>query len=188
MQPTLSILIPTLRHRHDGFSRLYASINEQRSLLNAWQSVEVLFDPRAEDITTGEKRNDLIHRARGKYVWHNDDDDELYPHSLEKILAAAETDCDVMAVNGIITMKTRTVRWFIGLGYEYQAEFWDGEEVYVRFPNHLAPIKREKIKDIKFPHITQQEDYQWALAVRAAGVLKTETVIAEPIYNYIFLK
>ena len=81
------------------------------------------------------------------------------------------------------------MRWEMGLGFDYTSKRDEhGKEYYVRYPNHIAPMKKELIKDYKFLPINRGEDYQWATQLRNDGVFKTEKRITEKIYHYQFKK
>lgn len=182
----LQILIPALPERYELFEALHKEINSQIDACRAWNKVGVLYDEADRGtITTGEKRNRLLQRATAKYFWFVDDDDMILRGAINAILIAAQTDCDVMAVNGIMTTEGQNERqWFIALGNPYEAAQLEGKEIYLRYPNHITPMKTELVKDIKFPDTSNFEDKAWADAVKASGRLKTETKIDIPIYHY----
>ncbi|HET6224663.1 MAG TPA: hypothetical protein VFF27_00195 [Bacteroidia bacterium] len=181
----LSILIPTLPDRKDFLNEMLTNINKQVSSLNAGDKVEVLIDDRGREFTTGTKRNSLLEQSKGKYTWFVDDDDFIWEYSIAEILKASETDSDVIGINGLMTTDNKNpVQWYIALGYEYKAEMQNGKEVYLRFPNHITPMKREHAIRVKFPNKTVFEDYEWASALRDAGYLKTQVKIDRPIYHY----
>jgi len=182
----LSILIPTIPERSELFHELLKNIYSQVDRCEAWAQVEVLYNEAGRGIlTTGEKRNTLLQKADGKYFWFVDDDDRVLPGAMEAILKAAETDCDVMAINGMMTTEGRNEKqWFIALGNPYEARVVDGREIYLRYPNHITPMKTGLVRDIKFPNQSNFEDKAWADLVRASGRLKTETKIDIPVYHY----
>lgn len=182
----LSILIPTLPDRKHFLSEMMGNIIRQIALLNVQDKVEVLIDDRDRTISTGTKRNSLLERAVGKYVWQVDDDDFIWEYSIEEILKAAQRNPDVMAINGIMTTdNTNEIQWFIALGNEYVArKDKQGKEIYLRFPNHITPMKREHAIKVKFPDKFVFEDYEWAKTLRDAGYLKTQVKIERPIYHY----
>lgn len=181
----LSILIPTLGDRAQFLRELMLNITNQIEKLNAADKVEVLVDGRGREFTTGEKRNSLLERAKGKYTWFVDDDDFIWEYAIEEILKASEKNPDVMAINGIMTTdNANPIQWFIALGNEYKAIKRDNKEVYLRFPNHITPMKREHAIKVKFPNKTVFEDYEWAKTLRDAGYLKTQVKIEKPMYHY----
>lgn len=183
MTPVLSILIPTLEERKPFLDDLIRTNHEQ--LVKYGKLVEVLTDSRDRSVKTGEKRNDLLARARGEYVWFIDDDDYIYPYALDRIFQAIKTGPDVIGINGIMTTDGKNQQgWEIRLGHPFVAEIRDGKEYYLRYPNHITPMKRELAVQVKFPRKTIFEDFEWATALRDTGLLKTQVIIEEPMYHY----
>lgn len=179
----LSILIPTLPERKHFFEEITKEINRQ--MFRFLDKVEWIKDDRGREFTTGRKRNDLLEKARGKYVWFVDDDDMIYPYAIEDILNAAEKNPDVIGINGIMTTDgVKQIDWEIRLGHQYKAIQKDGKEYYIRFPNHITPMKREHAIRVKFPDKTVFEDYEWAKTLNEAGYLKTQEIIDKPMYHY----
>lgn len=182
----LSILITTIPERQVMFQTLLQCIEKQIQECNAANKVEVLYDasPRGM-MTTGSKRNLLLEKASGKYFWFIDDDDMILPGAVDAILNAAETDCDVMAINGIMTTDGKNQKqWFIALQNPYEANISDGKEIYLRYPNHITPMKTNLVHHIQFPDKSNFEDKAWADLVKASRLLKTETKIEIPVYHY----
>lgn len=187
MNIALSILIPTLPERHEQFCQVRDFLisicpDEYMSL------VEILKDPRGPEITTGEKRNDLIKRAHGEYFVFVDDDDELHPDYIKDILDAICSGADVITFNGYMTTDgADRVDFELRLRHPYKAEIRNGKEIYLRYPNHIVPMRRELVKHVKFEHITKGEDYKWATKIRELGLLKTERVIEKDLYHYKYI-
>lgn len=181
----LSILIPTLPERKKFLDEMLTNISEQLYRIGAWDKVEVLTDDRDRSFTTGFKRNELLRTATGKYVWFVDDDDYIYPYAIEDILKAVEGNPDVVGINGIMTTDgANQIDWEIRIGHEYKAVKRNGKEYYLRFPNHITPMKREHAVRVKFPNKVVFEDYEWAEQLNRAGYLKTQEVIEKPLYHY----
>lgn len=185
----LSILIPTLPERKVFLDDLLNTIERQIDLIEGegFIKVQILTDIRGREVTTGTKRNDLLTRATGKYVWFVDDDDSIYPYAIEDVLKAASKNPDVIGINGIMTTDGKNqIDWEIRLGHPYCATKKNGKDYYLRFPNHITPMKREHAIKIRFPDKTIFEDYEWAKALNDAGHLKTQEIIDKPIYHYKF--
>lgn len=181
----LSILIPTLLERENFLNEMMSNLWKQIQEANAVDKVEILTDARGVGFSTGIKRNDLLKKSTGKYVWFVDDDDYIFPYAIADILKAAENNPDVIGINGIMTTDGRSqVDWEIRLGHPYKAVKRNGLEYYLRFPNHITPMKREHAIRVKFPDKKVFEDYEWAHALNEAGYLKTQIVIDKPIYHY----
>jgi glycosyltransferase involved in cell wall biosynthesis len=172
----LSILIPTLRKRKQLLDRMIANL---RSQIKNPDQVEILTYSDNGEMTTGFKRNKLLERSKGKYVVFIDDDDDIPEYYVEEILKGAKSNCDSMAING--TMRThRLFTWDIRQSNPYKQI---GNH-FLRYPNHITPIKRKHAIKIGFPNKTIGEDFEFATKLRDAKLLQTEYVIKKPMYLY----
>lgn len=172
----LSILICTLPERAAQCAQLVSSLNRHNP-----GGVEVLTDASPRHVPTGQKRNMLVARSSGAYFSFIDDDDEVPDYYSQRIIQAIETGPDVVTFNGWMTTDGVARKDFtIKLGEKYEER--NGR--YYRFPNHLCAFRREAVRGIQFPHIWEQEDYQWAKAINDRKLLKTEVHIEEPMYHY----
>jgi glycosyltransferase involved in cell wall biosynthesis len=130
----------------------------------------------------------LVRKAQGKYVVFVDDDDSVTGEYIESILLAAEKDCDCIVFNGWMTTDGQNRKdWYISKDLPYCASIKDGKEVYLRFPNHIVPIKREIALQVPFSNKTREEDYDFAVKLKELGLIKTETKIDKFLYHYKFL-
>jgi ribosomal protein S24E len=180
----LSILIPTLPESKFYMNRIMCMLKPQ---LN--DQVEIVIDDRLRNIPTGTKRNDLIARANGEYVVSVDCDDHVSSQYVSKILQAInKSHPDCVTFEGWYTENGRNrVDWVIKLGEKYEARTENGKYMFFRFPNHLAVIKKELAKKVKFPAIWKGEDYAWALEMKSRRILQTSEHIPELLYHYDFL-
>ena len=177
----LSILIPSLRKRCGHLQRMLDSIPKH-------PEVEILTDVDDGQITTGKKRNNLIQRAKGEYVVFVDDDDELMPEYLPEILKAAEQKPDCIVFSGWMTTDGANRKDFhLSIHHPYTAVTRNGKEEYLRYPNHITPIKREIALQVQFPNKYVGEDYAWATRIHELGLLKTEVRIHKFLYHYRFI-
>lgn len=178
----LSILIPTLPERKYILDSLIIKL---RTLCGVSILSEILIDDRDRGVSTGQKRNDLIKKSIGKYFVFIDDDDDISEDYYFQIIQAAQCNPDVITFNGWMTTNGKDpVDFEIRLNHPYINDPIDGKDYYLRFPNHLCPMKRELVKDFKFPDVTMGEDYAWAKQIHDSGVLKTEYVIEKKLYHY----
>lgn len=187
-QPLLSILICALNERAGMLATLLKSIERQIEYSGAIGQVEILVEMDNRKITTGEKRNNLLKKAAGKWICFVDDDDELTDEYIPEILKALESDCDVVGFKGWMTTdKENSITWKISKDLPYCAAHENGKQVYLRFNNHLSPLKRTMALQIMFPHITHGEDYDYAIRLKDSGLIKTEVFIDKFLYHYKFL-
>ena len=175
----LSILICSLEQRKQLLELLVRELEKQVSLAKARGKVEILTDIDRGEKIIGQKRNDLLNRAKGDYIVFIDDDDWVYPCYVKEILKALKTNPDSLAICGHMTTDgANQEQWFISIEHEWVRT----NGIYYRFPNHITPVKREHALKVKFPTINCHEDYQYGLGLR--GHLKTEVKIEEPVYHY----
>lgn len=180
----LSILIPTVPSRFNFYTQLIEHINKQKT-----EDVEIISDTADVGIkTTGQKRNDLLNSARGEYVWFIDDDDWISNTAISDILEGIKTNPDSFAINGTWTENGGNLhQWFISKDLEYCASYLNGNEVYLRPPNHITPMKRSIALQIGFPNKSNQEDYDFCMRLKESKLIQTEYKIDKPIYEYRYL-
>ena len=176
--PALSILIPSMHKRRGLLNRLIASIGFN-------DEVEILTDVDSGEVTTGNKRNRLIKRAKGTYIVFIDDDDAISCDYIPSILEAITHDPDVITFNGWMTTdNVARIDFRIGLGFPYTAVNYENKIIYLRYPNHLCPIKRTIAEQVLFPNATFGEDYKWATDLKDRQLLKKEYRINKFLYHY----
>ena len=207
----LSILIPSLHRRTGMLKSLLNNLQSQIIACNASGKVEILVELDDGLINTGNKRNVLVNRAQGKYVVAIDDDDSVSLEYISSILEAAEQDCDAIVFAGTISVDGQnTKRWYISKDLPYVAaikrngQVWDkntgqiitipdwvqiaeNEEVYLRYINHLVPVKREIALQVPFPNKTREEDFDYATELHKRALIKTEARIDKQLYHYAFM-
>ncbi len=176
---TLAILICTLPERADKLNRLLNVLKWQ--LRNYGNEIVYAINDAGRSMPTGTKRNLLIAQTTSDYFVFIDDDDLITDQYIKLIFDAIQHGPDVVTFNGWMTTNGQDRRnWTIRLGSKYEEK--DGH--YYRWPNHIVPMKRDAIKDVRFPDIWIQEDYQWSQKIHALGLLKTEIHIDQQLYFY----
>lgn len=174
----LSILICGLNDRKQDLSRL---VNVLKPQLNSEVEVKLCMDDR--QATTGHKRNQLLQAATGKYIVFIDDDDMVSESYVDEILSASASDPDAIVFNGWITTNDTNKKHFeISKDYPYTTQ----NDVYLRYPNHIVPIRASIAKQFKFPDKTHGEDYHWATAIHNSRLIKTEVKIDKELYYYLY--
>lgn len=173
----LSILIPTLESRKFLLDRLLDNLKSQ---ITDNSKVEILICSDDGKLSTGHKRNELLKKAKGKYVVFIDDDDEIPDYYISEILEGAKSNCDSMAINGKMIQNKKVWTWDIRQSNPYSQ---NGNH-FLRYPNHITPILRKHAKKIKFPDKKIGEDFEWATNLKESGLLQTEYIIKRPMYIY----
>jgi len=181
----LSILIPSTFDREKQFNGLLSVLSYQIRMGGYQDKVEVLSEIDNKETPTGTKRNTLYARAKGRLSVSIDSDDKIEPTYLESIMTAAEKDPDAIGICGWMTTNgTNRVDWFISKDNDYCASRLEGKEVYLRWNNHISPIRTSIAQQFKFPDVYQGEDYNWSRQIHDSGLIKTEVKIHQPLYHY----
>lgn len=207
MKPLLSILIPTLPERAALFQSLRSELERQRIYSGEPLMIEIEIDdsPRGTK-TIGEKRNDLVSKAKGEYIAFIDDDDEVSRNYIQLIINAIRSNNypDCVSLKGVITWDGQNPQLFEhslkysvyrtetekSLGWFQYVSDSTAPINYLRMPNHLNAIKAEIVK--QFPFIDKGdksmhgEDTDFSYRVYNSGLIKSEGYIPEVIYHYQF--
>lgn len=179
MNKKLSILICSLQERQEKLNRLMEVLKPQIN-----DEVEVIIKSDSRQMSIGTKRNSLLNEAKGEYIAFIDDDDVVSADYVNKILSAIESKPDCCGIQGTITFQGRCPRTFIH-SLEY-ANWFEKDNIYYRCPNHLNPVKRELALKVGFKEVNFGEDRDYS--TRLFPLLKTEIMISDSIYYYLFEK
>lgn len=178
MDKKLSILICSLESRNKLLSELLHVIEKQ---IDNSTPVELILNVDTGKKTIGEKRNELIQKAKGEYSCFIDDDDMVSDDYIHRILTAIKKhNPDCCGIEGYI-YETKKPKLFIH-SIKYN-EWTYSINTYYRYPNHLNPIKTELIKNVGFENISHGEDKIFSDKIK--NILKTEVYIKGVIYHYI---
>lgn len=179
---TLAILICTLPERSEKLKRLLNILNPQ--IAKYKDRVFYSLHDAGRGMPTGTKRNHLIQQTSSDYFVFIDDDDVVPIYYVHEIMEAIDkSQPDVITYQGYMTTNGDHRRnWTIKLGSDYNEI--DGH--YYRWPNHIVPMRRDKVRGVSFPDVWVQEDYLWSKAIRDKGLLQTEEHIEKDMYWYDF--
>ena len=179
-QYLLSVLICTIPSRKNALNCLLKILNNQNL-----EDVEILIeeDDPINKRTVGEKRNRLLNRSSGKYICFIDDDDIVSMDYISSIKKACRYNPDCVGISGVLVSDTTEPKIFIHSLKFQKWDFVDG--YYVRYPNHLNPVKRAIAIKVGFNNLKNKgEDREYSDAI--FKILKTEYYIENItyIYNY----
>lgn len=195
-KPLLSILIPTVIGREEQFNRLlWGTIKGQADFTIGIIGGEYVSDPGPievfwytdnKEMTIGEKRERLYGMANGLYSWMPDDDDDIAPNAIERILEHMLGDPDCITfqehcmIDGVHYKSNHEGKYGDWAG-DGNIMFDDGFHFH-RTPFMKSVIKTQIACSVPIPHIRFGEDHQWAQALKPH--LKTEVHIPEDLYYY----
>jgi hypothetical protein len=118
-----------------------------------------------------------------------DDDDLPTSTYISSIYFGALTDCDCCSLKGVYTENgknpeifehsLRFNEWKTNYGVAYP------NLKYERTPNHLNLMKREIATQVRYEDMSFGEDKIWSDKIFQLELLKKESIIEEPIYNYL---
>lgn len=172
----LSILICSLTERRNIFlNRLLDVLEPQAQNKNV--EIIVLSDNAKRSI--GQKRNDAIKMANGKYICFIDDDDLISTDYVDLILKEIrDWSADVIVFDALITFDEQRPK-LVKYGREF--DYCEKPEAYYRHPNHLMVHKKSNITEW-FIDVKTGEDDEWAS--RMLDRIVTQSRIDKILYFY----
>jgi GT2 family glycosyltransferase/23S rRNA U2552 (ribose-2'-O)-methylase RlmE/FtsJ len=172
----LSILICSLTERRNIFlDRLLDKLESQVKDKN----VELLVFSDNAKRSIGQKRNDAIKMANGKYTCFIDDDDLVSDDYVDLVLKEIrDWSPDVIVFDALITFDEQRPK-LVKYGREF--DYCEKEEAYYRHPNHLMVHKKSNITEW-FQDIKTGEDDEWAS--RMLNRIVTQSRIEKILYYY----
>ena len=182
-KPTLSILVCTLPERKHFLDRLLNKLNPQLT-----SKVELLIETDNGSMKIGKKRNILLRKATSDYICFVDDDDLVSDTYVADILYALESKPDCCSLKGIYTVDGKKPTEFRhSMKYlTWNTIIENGNQVYIRPPNHLNVVKREIALTVLFnDNLSNGEDKDYSDRLRSH--IKTESVINNVLYYYLYL-
>ncbi len=176
----LSILIPTLEDRKGSYISLITKLWLQFLDMDYVGAVEICKERDNGELSIGAKRQKLLERATGDYIAFVDDDDEVSPDYVGKILEAIATKPDCCSLTGLLRWPNGTSETF-----QHSIDFdkWEKKDgIYLRYPNHLNAVLRDLALQTGFKDMGRGEDRDYS--DRLKPLLKTEVKIPGTIYYY----
>ena len=170
----LSILTPSIPARFASVERLAAKIAAQGG------DVEhlILCDNRRR--TIGEKRDNLLRLARGKFVAFVDDDDDVSEDYVSELLKAASGDPDVITFDQEATVNEQVSRVVFRVGQPNGA-FTPGG-ITLRNAWHVCAWSRSLATQSAFPPTNYGED--WAFAAPLCAVDNLREIYIPKVLHY----
>jgi glycosyltransferase involved in cell wall biosynthesis len=171
-------------HRAEMFCALYNKLKYQILCSEQPMQVQLLWDDDTK-LTTGKKRNNLLNQASGDFIVFVDDDDDVDNNYVDEILKVIieNPNIDCIGINGLITFDgDKGKPWSISIKHGHWHET---DEMYLRTPNHISPVRRSIALKAKFPDISYGEDMEYSK--RILPMCKKEACIDKPLYHYKYI-
>lgn len=181
----LSICVASLPVRRAQLDLLLDQIYTQILEREEPREVEVLVDSR-EGLSIGEKRQELLERARGHFVAFVDDDDGVSHDYIERVVSAlkSEPNTDCASLSGTMTTAGAVPEPFnISLA---NAEDCTRDGAHYRTTNHLTAVRREIALQAGFKAMSYGEDFDYARRLRTLLTKEVSTGV-RPIYMYWYM-
>jgi glycosyltransferase involved in cell wall biosynthesis len=178
----LSILICAveIEERQIKLKKLVSELHKQISKNYAEEIVEILVDADNMTKSVGQKRNDLISKAKGNFVCFIDDDDFITENYLSTILNHLNIGIDILLIgishieNGINKTKILPSLFIDNLT--------TNEVVFKTNHFHLCPHKKSIAELISFDCVNFAEDMIYSQKI--VKHISNHAVISDPIYIY----
>lgn len=181
----LSILIPSIPSR---MARLWNLLETLEKQIAGRKSVEILALTDNKQMSIGSKRDKLKDLAAGEYLCFLDDDDAISDDYVDQLLAATNSQADVIPFNQIAVINGIPVDVDFDLSHANEELQWDKEgESYKplkRQPFHVCAWRSEIAKQCTFPDISYGEDA--VFVEQACRLATTQHKINQVLHRYIF--
>ena len=174
----LSVLICSLKERLPMLERLVKELTFFKTFSSL--TIEILTDTDNREKSIGQKRNDLVMKAKGKYCCFIDDDDQVSKFYFKEIEEALKDKPDCVSMLGMLYQNKHRVKPFV---HTIETDkYMEDEEAFYRPPNHLNPILTGLVKRVGFLPKNWGEDTDFAMRMR--GLLHTEGKVRNILYHY----
>lgn len=179
MSVALSILVPSIPSRSEKFQRIFDKLEAQVG----GREVEILGLCDNKKRSIGLKRDALLQISKGRYVAFVDDDDDISPDYILKILQAIQTNPDVVTFKQNCIIDGDQCLVDFDLTHTENEEFTPGGTIK-RLPFHVCAFRGDIARKYHFPDSMYGEDWEWC--VQVLQDVKTQHKIDEVIHIYIF--
>lgn len=176
--PLWDILIVSVTERRASLAAMLTSLIPMIEPHDGHVVVSVYVDD--FDLPRHAARNLLVQSSTAGYTSFVDDDDRLPPYFCDRVVPLlGEVDYVGWRMQ-CIWAGEQLKPTFHSLRYPAWSDDAAG---YYRHISHLNPIRRTLAAQVPFPAVAA-EDYHWALAVHALGIVRTEAFIDDCMYFY----
>ncbi len=184
----ISILTPITPNRINVYQNLINNLEEQRRRLKLpkeFLDQQIELDNFEKSI--GEKRNNLLERAKNKYSIFIDSDDNVSNNFLQDIIQVIDSEPDTITFKSLQTDNNQIYNFSLQHKEFKRSDVVKNGKREMFWPvGHISLIKTEIAKQIKFQHCNYREDIMQSEELLKSGLLKTEIHFNEIMYYYNF--
>jgi hypothetical protein len=146
--------------------------------------VEVLVSEDDGAMAIGDKRNLLVHSARGHFLCFVDDDDMVATDYVAQLLKVIGENPDIDYVGWRLQYFESGILCSTPVIHSLRFEEWrDTSSCYERDVSHLNPVRASLAKQVPFPKgCRYAEDRAWGKAIKP--LLKKEAFLDRVMYFY----
>lgn len=178
----LSVLIPSISKRRGKLISLLNCLADQEH-----PQLEVITFI-SDDIPLGQKRNEMMARAAGRYCCHIDDDEKLSPHFFASLIPELRHDVDAIGYNAAVILNGAEpfkVTTILGAANEQPRHLPGGRySDIVRNYWHWCIWRTTLARKFKFPDRAGDEDWQWLKQI--IPNVKTHRKLEETLFTHVF--
>jgi len=183
----LSVGIVSLKKREDLLNRLLSRMKD-KTPPEIMERVEVLINVDEGAKPVGQKRNEILSRATGKFICFIDDDDLVSENYLTTMVHAIDSTpkLDCIGFTGMFYNDDQPKMMFKHANM-YRGNYKDSDGTQYRPANHLNPVRTEIAKKIGFPEKNFGEDADYSDKLLTSGLINDEIIVdGEVMYHYLF--
>jgi hypothetical protein len=181
----LTIGILSLNERKEKYlDRLLKSLGLQLTV-ELKEKVEVMVNVDDGEKSVGQKRNEILNNASGKFICFVDDDDGVDEEYIKTIIDVIENNnkLDCIGFSGMYYVNGKP-RMLFKHANKYGGHYKDSSGVQHRPANHLNPVKTKIAQKVGFPEKNFGEDSDYCDRLFDTGLLKDEVILDKVMYHY----
>jgi len=183
----LSIGICSLNERKETLDSVLKRFQVQMNTKELNKKIEIIVNVDDGQKSVGQKRNEILDAAVGKFVCFVDDDDAVDDSYIEEIINTIENnaDLDCIGFSGMYYVDG-DARMLFKHANSYGGHYKDSSGVQHRPVNHLNPVRTEIAKKCRFPEKNFGEDSDYCDRLFDSGLLKKEVILDTVMYHYYY--
>ena len=182
----LTIGICHLHERKEALESLLKHIQENTPQ-EYMDKIEIMVNADDGEKSVGEKRNEILYSANGRFISFVDDDDKINEQYVIWIVNAIEHKRQLDSIGftgqyyieGVPNMKFKHAN-------VYGGNYRGSDGVQYRPCNHLNPVRTSIAQQIGFPDKNHGEDSDYSDRLLKSNLIKTEIIIKPVMYHYFF--